>query len=276
MQASGFRDLSRIEGSRAFAANHAIAAIAAIALPLAVAFATVVSLGACASGPRLRHKHEYTLSPGQEYHAGLKTALLIPIDQTNAKPVKGLDVANDRIAGLVASHLEAKGLRVVRVEPGAFRKAMDGALAAAVAKRKSGATGSVSAQIEFGDLVPEILSRLEKSADLVVAPNIAMRGANYQGTRTIAWDGVRRRETVANMTMSGSGLPAASLFVAVHAKDGARVFSGYGGLEPVFRIDTAATKYVQREDLFEDERNLREGICIAFYPYFGMGEFCSR
>lgn len=235
----------------------------------------VVAL-ACASGPRLRHKHEYTLSPGHEHHAGLEKALLIPIDYTNPKPVRGLEFANDRIGDLIAKHLEAKGIAVERIDSKSFRKVADAAHRRVLSDRKSGASGSVSTEVELGDLVPQVLEELGHPTDLVVAANVVMRSAQYQGTRTIVWDGVRRRETVHDLQMSGSGLPAASVQAAIYTKDGTRTFMGFGGLEPIFRIDRIAEKYVQREDLFEDERNLREGICVAFYPYFGMQEYCAR
>ncbi len=241
-----------------------------------ITFATALLVMGCASGPRIRHKHEYTLSPGQEHHAGLVKALLIPINATNEKPVAGLDIANDRITALIVSHLESKGISVERVEPAKFKRIFEAAQESVLADRKSGASGVVSAEVEFEDVIPAILEELEQTPDLVIAPNVVMRSAEYQGTRTIAWDGVKRRETVYDLNMSGGGLPAASIRIAVHAKDGSAVFSGYGGLEPVFRIDRALEKFVMREDLFQDDRNLREGICIAFYPYFGMQELCVR
>jgi hypothetical protein len=80
-------------------------------------------------------------------------------------------------------------------------------------------------------------------------------------------------EPVHGVQMSGV-VPAASLRISIHTRDGAPVFSGFGGLEQVFEID--GREYVQRENLFQDERNLREGVCIAFYPYFGMDEYCVR
>jgi hypothetical protein len=240
------------------------------------AISTVLLVAGCASGPRLLHKHEYSLSPGQAHHAELARALLLPIDSTNEKPVRGLEIANDRITALVAEHLAAQGITVDRVDPHELRGAMVAAKNAVLQERKSGTSGVVSAEVTFEDVIPHVLEKLELKADLVVAPNIVMRAADYQGSRTIAWDGVKRRETVFDLQMSGGGLPAASIQVSVHSMEGTRVFLGYGGLEPVFRIDRALEKFVQREDLFQDDRNLREGICIAFYPYFGMEKRCVR
>ncbi len=257
--------------------SHEAQPIGALLLVALFSIPIACFLTACASGPRLKHKHEFTLSPGQEHHAGLVHALLIPIDATNDKPVRGLDVENARISATIVRHLESKGITVEQVEGRRFQELTNTALRKVRAQRKSGASGVVSAEVEFGDVVPEILGQLEKSPDLVIAPNLAMRTSTYQGTRTIVWDGVRRRETIYSYDAEdGSGPPVASLHVSVYTKDGTRVFSGFDGLEPVFRIDTVQKKYIQREDLFEDERNLKEGTCIAFYPYFGMDEYCTR
>ncbi len=249
-----------------------IGAVLLVAFLFALGF-----LVACASGPRLKHKHEFTLSPGQEHHAGLVRALLLPIDATNDEPVRGLDVENPRITATIVRHLESKGITVEHVDGRKFQELTTTAVRKVRTQRKSGASGVVSANVEFGDIVPELLAGLGESPDLVIAPNLLMRSAKYQGSRTIVWDGVRRRETIRNITWDeGSGTGAASLHVSVYIKDGTRVFSGFGGLEPVFRIDAQKEKYIQREDLFQDERNLKEGTCIAFYPYFGMDEYCMR
>ncbi len=244
-------------------------------ITLATAFLFTVFVIGCASGPHLRHKHAFKLSPGQEHHAGLGRALLLPINSTNEEVVAGLEIANDRITALIVSHLESKGISVERVEPERFARAANAGRAAVRADRGSGESRVLSTEVEFEDVVPEILEALDQTPDLVIAPNLVMRHAVYEGTRTIAWDGVKRRESVYDSRMTGS-TAAASIQVTIHAKDGAVVFSGYGGLEPAFRIDHTQQKYVQREDLFQDERNLREGICIAFYPYFGMEEHCVR
>jgi hypothetical protein len=241
-----------------------------------IVIAMTFLISGCASGPRLHHRHEYTLAPGQAHQPGLKTALLIPLDSTNEERVGGLDVANDRIEALIVQHLASKGIEVVKADPPRFEQVLEDAYDAERRQRLSGQASMVSSKIGFADVVPKVLEGLDAKAELVVSANVVMRRADYQGTRTIAWDGVRRRETVYDVRMSGSDLPVASVAVAVFSPDGKPVYSGFGGLEPVFRIDRNSVKYVVREHLFEDERNLHEGICIAFYPYFGMDEFCHR
>jgi len=248
--------------------------LAPLRFTLVLTLSALVAL-ACASGPSLRYRHEFNLSPGQTHHAGLAKALLLPIDATNEQPVSGLDVANDRIGALTKGHLASKGIAVEEIDRTRFEELRHTALQSIQEKRKSGASGRISAFVHFEELVPEIVAALGSEPDLVVGANIVMRNARYEGKRMIVWDGVRRRETIRSGTMSGDNLPAASLYVAVYARDGAKLFSGYGGLEPPFRVNRSARRYDLREDLFEDERNLSEGVCVAFYPYFGMEEFCS-
>ncbi|MBY0401356.1 hypothetical protein K2X89_13740 [Myxococcota bacterium] len=247
--------------------------IAAFALLLAFGAASFI---ACGGGPRVRYRHEYNLAPGQQHHAGLAKALLVPLDYTNTEPVKGLNVSNDRIAALIVAHLESKGIQVERVDPARFRAIADQALRDVQAERKAGVSGVVSARIEFGDVVPRVLEKLETKPDLVVSGNVVMRTGEWNGGRTLVWDGVRRRDrTAGSMSWTGQS-SAASLEIAVYAQDGKRLFSGYGGLDHVFQFNLQKKIMEIRENLLQDEENLAEGICVAFYPYFGMDEHCIR
>lgn len=231
---------------------------------------------ACASGPRIRYRHEYTLAPGQQHHDGASNVLLIPIDAANANPVKGLDVAHERITATIVSHLQSKGITVEQVDRARFHAATDEALRSIQARRMTGAAGTVSATVEFSDIVPEILERLELRSDRVISTNLLMRTGEWNGGSTMVWDGVRRRDrTAGTLAMTGTGT-AASLQVAVYASDGTRVFSGVGGLDHVFQFNLQKKIMEIREDLLQDQRNLAEGVCIAFYPYFGNDEYCGR
>lgn len=233
---------------------------------------TLASVSACRSPDAIRHKHEYALAQGGGHDGAPARALLLPIDVLNERPVQGIDFANDRIASIIASHLESHGIRVERVDPIRFKRVADDARQA-VARQRLADVGPTVPENRFGDLVPAILEDLGRSPDLVVTPNLVVRKGRYKGKRIIAWDGVKRREAVNSSHMRGV-VPVVSIEIAVHDEDGTQRFSGFGGLEPLFRVDLSQTKYVQREDLFADERNLREGVCIALYPYFGTDEDC--
>lgn len=244
-----------------------------IALVLAT-FAAFV--GACGGGPRLRYRHEFSLAPGQQHHAGLTKALLLPLDYANGEKIKGLNVANEKIAALIVTHFASKGITVERVDPARFRVAADAAHRAVQTERKSGAAGTVSTQIGVGDVVPRILEKLELKPDLVVSGNVVMRTGEWNGGSSLVWDGVRRRDRTAGAGATTGTTPAASLEVALFAPDGTRVFSGYGGLDLVFQFNLHKKIMEIREDLLQNESNLAEGTCVAFYPYFGMDEACDR
>ena len=125
----------------------------------------------------------------------------------------------------------------------------------------------------FSYLIPRILEDLGPEADLVVVPNMVIRGGELRG-KSMRWDGVRRIEPVTERVRLSGTSTAASLHVAVFKADGTHVFSGYGGLDVLWLTNVGAAKVELIEDRLEDEGHLREGVCVAFYPYFGEGESC--
>ena len=110
----------------------------------------------------------------------------------------------------------------------------------------------------------------------MIVPNIVIRTGEWW-MRTLVWDGVRRRDSSGGGGIDWGGtFKAASLQVIVFSKDGTRVFSGFGGLDLMFQLNMSKQIMEIREELLQDERNLREGVCIAFDPDFGLEESCSR
>ncbi len=227
-------------------------------------------------GPLMRYRHEHSLSPGKEFHAGLETALVIPVNYLNDDPVRGLEVADQRLMDSIVRHLESKGIEVERAEAAKFRKTADAIYRAILAERKSGESDVVSAGVKFEDALPKILEKLDASPDLVISPNTLMRTAEWNGTRTLVWDGVRRRDDSAGAYNWTGTSNAASLQALVYSGSGERVFVGYGGLDLVFQFNSTKKIMEIRENLLADQRNIDEGVCIAFYPYFGLEESCAR
>ncbi len=132
-----------------------------------------------------------------------------------------------------------------------------------------------SVQLTLEQVVPEMIGELESDAQIIVVLSVVMRTATYVSRRTLAWDGVKRRERGAHAMSSMEGsLPAGSLMTAIFEPSGERVFMGYGGLDLIFELNLRAKKYDLREDIFEDEDNLLEGICTSFHPYFGNEDDC--
>ena len=222
----------------------------------------VTLVGSCAATP----KHQYELAPGRAYTPDLRIALLIGINETNPV-VGGLEKGEDTVFELVQSLLKQQGLELEIPKARDHEKAADAA-AATLRRRMLSGEAAALREIDYADLVPSILEELDSSADLVIVPNMVMRSAVW-GTKTLRWDGVRRRVPgTGAMEMSGTG-SAASLHVAIFAADGTRVFAGYGGLDVIWEINRAEEKMDLIPDRLEDIDNLREGVCIAFHPFFG-------
>lgn len=237
-----------------------------------LSFLVVVALGlACGRTPI---DHEYTLTPGQAHHDGWRSALLVPIDGLNDEAMREFDGARGRVESLVAARLTSENVRVERLEVARFRQLTNDAAEAIARRRQEEATDIISTEIRFEDVVPALLEKVGSEADLVIAPSIVMRTGRYNGSSTIVWDGVRRREEQDHDTRMTGTTSVASLHVSVFSKQGDLLFSGFGGLDGVFRPDTRLKRYVLRDDVLEDEDHLREGICVAFNPFFGVEQSC--
>ncbi|MHA7836058.1 MAG: hypothetical protein ACX98W_01210 [bacterium] len=226
---------------------------------------------ACASpGP----KHEYELAPGKGFGPHLDSALVIPINQTVPIPA-GLEKGEGAVSSILIEYLEEKGLEVTPLEPREYRRVLVQAAHRLEQEMLSGATGSVSATPTFSEVIPHLLARLELDVDLVVVPNMVLREAELVGRGTARWDGVRRRKRGALSFASLTGREnAASLQVVLYDREGARLFTGYGGLDLLFEINMQKRAQQLMESRLEDPEDLREGVCVAFHPFFGEAERC--
>lgn len=215
------------------------------------------------------YDHEYTLAPGDEFHPGMKTAIVLPMNALIERP-NGLEVADETLVELITAELEARGVAVDHVNPAEYSRAQGLAVRTARERMLSGTSGRVSTEIDPEQFVAALLPALEQSADLVIAPSVVVRTGTYSG-RYARWDGVRRRERVRGVAYGGVyGTPnGASLLAMVYAADGRQLFRGYGGLDLIYTVDLTTRQYELREDLLEDQENLAEGVCISFHPFFG-------
>ena len=228
-----------------------------------IALLSTLVLCACAMSP----KHEYELLPGRAHRPELQTALLVRINTTDP-PLEGLEKGEEEIFGLIQTYLEQRGLRLKVAEGTAHQEAANAAVRKARDAARSGQSGSVARELRYADLVPHIVEQLAAEADLVIVPNMVLSAASFQGN-VLRWDGVRRRNPgVGALRMSGNS-NAASLHVAIYEADGTRVFAGYGGLDVIWGIDIGKRKMELIPDRLENTNNLRQGVCVAFHPYFG-------
>lgn len=220
-------------------------------------------LAACTLPPR----HEYELAPGRGFTKDMRSALLIPINQTQDLP-DGLQKGEDLTERSIIEYLETRSLELETVEVDVYRETTAEALYAARRNAMSGRGRSASETIEYSDLVPHLVESLAPTVDLVIVPNMVLRVSQSKGGRSDHWDGVRRRiPGTSNMRMTGTG-SSASLFVVIYDARGERMFSGYGGLDVLFAVNARKEKMELIPDRLENPRHIREGVCVAFHPFF--------
>lgn len=241
---------------------------------LLVAASLLVLASACASGGgsdanrRLRIRHEHQLVPGRAHHAGITKAIVFPMNAT-VERTQGLEVANDRLMQILDEKLAAHGIESERLSAREYNR-VNGIVIRRVRKQTlSGETGVASEKVRFPDIIPGMLDELGSEAQLVVLPNVVIREAAYSGRNLLRWDGVRRRERGTRGGSVTGSVGAGSIFTIILDRNGEKIFSAYGGLDPIFEMDLSKKKYVLREDLFADEKHLREGVCVSLHPFFG-------
>jgi hypothetical protein len=233
----------------------------------------ILGLGLLAIGCATPIHHEYELSPGQVFSGSLSRALLLPINEVESVP-DGLEVGEENVFAQLKSHLESKGLSIKTTNTYDYRAAANKATESVYNEMLSANTSSISGEIEYSSIIPGLLANLGSDADLLIIANMVIRTGESSGGRTVHWDGVNRRIRVpARWRMTGTE-SVASIFVTVYHRDGKRVFSGYGGLDLLFAPNIREERFELIPDRLQNLQHIREGVCVAFYPYFGRDENC--
>jgi hypothetical protein len=234
---------------------------------LIIAFALLIA----GCGPPIRH--QYALSPGRAFDGSPSRALLIPINETQTVP-DGLEVGEENVFKQLKSYLRSKGLSIETTNSHDYRLAVNSASASVHNEMLSATADSISGEIDYASIVPRLLANLESDAEFVIVSNMVIRVGFSMESRTVEWDGVKRRiDMPVDMRMTGTE-SVASIFVTVYHRDGTRVFSGYGGLDVLFAPNIREEKYELIPDRLQDVIHIHQGICVAFYPYFGREETC--
>jgi len=224
--------------------------------------------------------HPYAIAPGHEGAAGAKKILLLPLNVVVALPEE-LERPSRRVAKLTTGYLEACGKDVSTVS---LYSARDFWRASVREVEDSG-----DAERNFDAAAPVFVRRIQQSQpfDALVMPSLVYRTARVvQGSRFVAWDGVKRElETVNEPRVVGGfivvvdpagEMPAVSLHVLVFDADGERIFESYGGLDLVHKFDFSTAPKVMRKGhlgmplkskRLGDEAAIREGIAVTFEPY---------
>ncbi len=217
--------------------------------------------------------HDYEMSPGQAFSGSPTRALLIPINETEKVP-DGLEVGEESVFNELKAYLESKGIEVETTDSYTYRLAENQATEDAQNQTRTASTSSISARLDYSSIVPGLLANLQSDADLLIVSDMVIRTGRSEGGRTTAWDGVKRRIAMpARGRMTGTE-SVASVFVRIYEKNGTQAFSGYGGLDLLFAPNIREAKYELIPDRLQDIQHIREGVCVAFYPYFGTEEKC--
>jgi hypothetical protein len=224
---------------------------------------------ACAAPPQ--HPHTIEVPPG--YGAGVQKAFLAPMNALSPAP-RGLDEAADRIAEQIAGYLAQHGVAVETMSPSDFAARM-GAARRRVAATRADAS---DAPAEDGNVaIAALLDALGADPTIAIFPEAVVRKAEMSGASMAKWDGVRRvQPTLAGYDWSGT-TGVASLRVVIFDPAGRRIFDGVGGLDVLFRVNVAERRMelIDEEDRLQDRDHLREGVCVAFHPFFGAEETCD-
>lgn len=121
------------------------------------------------------------------------------------------------------------------------------------------------------------LRRRGESFDALVLPYLHLRQGRFRG-KSVTWDGVRRKlqieyahHDVVQVGFDRGTTPVTSVRILVYDADGSKQLDSYGGLELTLEMKISGDFYhlFQRTDLFEDPEPLRDGVRVAFEPYFG-------
>jgi len=213
------------------------------------------------------------MSPGQAFNGSMTHALLLPINETVSVP-DGLEVGEENVFNELKAYLESKGLSVETTDSYSYRLAANRASEEVRKQMLSAESHTISGEIDYSTIVPGLLANLGSDANLLILANMVIRLGESEKGRTTSWDGIKRRIAVpARWRMSGTE-NVASLFVTIYEEDGTRAFSGYGGLDLLFAPNVREARYELIPDRLQNIEHIREGVCVAFYPYFGTDETC--
>lgn len=231
--------------------------------------------GCAETAPHTRYP--YFLAAGERGPSQPTSFLVAPLDLGRSVPeplAQGLPVLFEEIL----AYLRARGHPVVALDDREFA-----ALWSASSLRVGGLSVGTAELLRerFGLAVRELLSQLERrglgSFDALLIPNLAFRNVEFEGTGA-EWDGVYRRLPLRNRPRRfmvdhvAGATTALSLRLRVYSRDGEKRFESYGGLALAYQVDLEAggSRPELRADALLDQRQLREGIALAFHPFLPL------
>jgi hypothetical protein len=228
-----------------------------------IAVASVCLLGCSAT-------QEIGLSAPQGGVRAMRFAVL-PVNAVTPVSTE-LSVATDRVLGQITRYLQVQGRERLTIELPRTQQLWRASIAE-VARADSLSN-------DFDHAIRVFARKLGESIDFdaLVLTALVFREARV-ARRLAKWDGAVRRIRAGGDQSDGVSesfagtVSAASLHVMVFDTDGELVFSNYGGLDLVHVLrlepgDEGKLRAELKESVLEEYGALREGVELAFEPYF--------
>ena len=229
-----------------------------------------------ASGCARPPDHPYKMATEPGHGLTMTRAFVAPMNASQPTPDE-LQPASAATFDELRGYLESKGISVQTMGFLAFREKLN---AASVVRPVSAGDGSEAPPTT---LAGNLLSRIEGEYDMLIVPSLVIREVRLKHNNgLVRWDGVRRFMQLPNsgpyVARYDLPVPAASLFVRIYDGEGIQLYEGFGGLNVVWELNIVernrSAQFEVQDDLV-DREHLREGVCVAFHPFFGEEETCG-
>jgi len=242
-----------------------------------IAVLTLVLAG-CASGPTY-NPTVYPFNINKEVLDATKVKTVVVTHINLGAPARSyLQKEAKRIDGMVESYLKDNGYKVL---PQREFKQHWSTAERAFGNPVDPTTGKVNMKT-FAQIMASVRDQMRKSGldAFIFTDLLEIQQSFSNGLKHLArWDGVSRKPSLQG---PGNGVagdfdwykPAsvASLQVSIYSIELEHLFGSRGGLDPTDAIDTRSSsgRFVRRRNILENEKNVNEGIALAFYPFIAM------
>ncbi|MDX9874560.1 MAG: hypothetical protein RBS88_06585 [Spongiibacteraceae bacterium] len=242
-------------------------------------------LAGCSSASYSPTAFPYEINEERIKEANIRRVIIASANVSGEPTRHHLQQPAARIDRLVKQYLEQNGYQVV--DGHHFENAWNQAI------RTYGdiydpTTGRVDGPT-WNAVMVETLSALAQRGDVdavIFTDVIEHEVAHNIGLEHLAqWWGVSRKPHVARQNTQISTdfnwnqpVRAASLVITIYLPDLTGVFASRGGLDTIQSLDgrTGSGRWVRRKNMLESEKELMEGIRLAFHPFIPMQDYPGR
>lgn len=242
-----------------------------------IAAFTLILVG-CASGPTY-NPTVYPFNLNKEVLDASKVKTVVVAHVNLGAPSRSyLTKEAKRVDGMVESYLKANGYKVL---PQREFKQHWSTAERAFGNPVDPTTGKVNMKT-FAQIMTSIQEQMKKSGldAFIFTDLLELQQSFSNGLKHLArWDGVSRKPSLQGPGNGVSGdfdwyKPAsvASLQISMYDIELQHLFSSRGGLDATDAIDTRSSsgRFVRRRSILENEKNVNEGIALAFHPFIEM------